>query len=699
PFQPLEFLKWLASRISGSGAPCSGVLFEPDGSLTIKARTKSWNGSLRWAPPSTDAAAGRRFEGIEGIFMIESLDESVISLLAGSLNEIVAKYNPVFLEWGPAENETVCFSPESLGEMLKTRLTPGRTLWGDFLAGDFSFPSKNRMEIRFSDIKNTGGEIVIELSLDTGDDAGRPGRRNLKFSVIKDSRDAAAKKKLEFQIERIVGFSLGRLLGRNPEIKPAETVPSKDLSGICATCSEGAAVPDYLNKYYSLVRHEAFIRRWDAGDKWRRFFYPASRCIVNLFKLGAADAIVIHESLECVLNEPPWMPPDSTFFSNDRKTLVGEFWQRNNLLVTDLMADDVVSGGSMRKLESALGEAASLPGCSSVVIVSGCLPNVMGDNPVPAMRRLEKKTDARLYWIGNTNDFSGYTARLIRDRLEKVAPQDAPRDPLGVAVIGEGSAEENSELLGLLSQIGLNPLGIILPDVGFERFKKAARASLFVWANQSALKDAAELAFTGLPVKLMRPDAPVGLIGTLKWLETIVKNAGSGAIGSLGLDRIRYTFNVTERIAGLKKRTGIWTAAFVAGIEEIDALIDTRPVHAFSVMDTLVEMGFRVRFLAFGNEAGYTAQKEFIKSSGLEETVEFVFFEDKDSLDSLLRGKDIGIVFSNFTADPRAVSAGKGVFCENHFEMGIEGFFRTAERLLGLCERRPLSGFENYLDG
>ncbi|MFQ5458859.1 MAG: hypothetical protein ACE5FC_10480 [Myxococcota bacterium] len=45
-------------------------------------------------------------------------------------------------------------------------------------------------------------------------------------------------------------------------------------------------------------RVEAFIRRWDAADRWRRFFYPEFVCITNLFRLGKDDALVVHESLE-----------------------------------------------------------------------------------------------------------------------------------------------------------------------------------------------------------------------------------------------------------------------------------------------------------------------------------------------------------------------------------------------------------------
>ena len=48
-----------------------------------------------------------------------------------------------------------------------------------------------------------------------------------------------------------------------------------------------------------------------------------------------------------------------------------------------------------------------------------------------------------------------------------------------------------------------------------------------------------------------------------------------------------------------------------------------------------------------------------------------------------------GAVFSSFGADPRAIEAGINTFSDLDFEMGIEGFFRSAERLLRLCTQRP----------
>jgi nitrogenase molybdenum-iron protein alpha/beta subunit len=700
PFQPLHFCNWLAGKLTLPDLTCHAALFEVDGSLTLKYKIHGRDGRLRWTPEGILDSSALKFDNIDGSFLAVNFEETEKSLIMNLLKNVLEKYNPVLLSWGPSADNPVFFSVDSLGEFLKSKITPEQTRWDQFVAREFIQKSPSVIEFRFSSDDNKN-EVKVALTpvswRETGDKYFELKRSDLKFTRIIDTRTPQQKNRLEYQVERLLGFAVGRILGRNPRILISR-IPDSQNPADKSSCIANLQADDYLNKYYSLVRHEAFIRRWDADDRWRRFLYPVSKCIVNLFRLGNDDTLISHESLECILNEPPWIPSDATFFLNRRKIHIGEYFQNCNLFITDINASDVVGGGSMSKLSSALKSASDLPRSSAVVVVSGCLPNVMGDNPVPVMKNLENKTSARFYWVGNSNDFSGYTAKLIHDRLQKVAPADAHRDPRGVAIVGGGSEEENSELLNLLSDLSLHPLGVVLPDVSFDCMRKVAEASLFIWANQSALKDITTLAFSDLPVTLLRPGSPVGIKGTLEWLSTAAKHFYSEPRINEILQAIEREKNFEHTLAQLKKRTEKQIIAFVVSPEEFEIFMDTSPLYAFSLLSVILEMGFDVRFISYGSKKEYSSKKDQIKESGFDSRISFRFFQNPAELRNLVQASDTGLVFSNFTADPRIIDAGRNVFSEVFFEMGINGFFRSAYNLLHMCENRPLAGFEGYLN-
>jgi len=440
---------------------------------------------------------------------------------------------------------------------------------------------------------------------------------------------------------------------------------------------------------------ESFIRPWRDDDRWGRFFYPANHCVTELFRLGRDEALVVHETHECVMNNPPWTPADSTFFLGQRGATQGEFWHGCAMFITDPRAADVARGSSQTRLEQAIDAAAGTPDVRTVVVHQGCLPLLMGDNPTAALlRQRAKRPDTKLYWLAPTNDFMGYTAQLIHDRLIQVAPPSRSRDPLGVGIIGGASPVENLELAGLLRQVGLRPLGVILPSVSFEAVSRVADASVLAWANQSSLRDVAEVFLEGLPVRLLRPSAPVGIVATLDWLEQCVAAAQADPAP---LAQLRRQQPWLMSLSGLRQRASQHRLALVGDPEELDLLIDTRPGHAFSLLDALLEMGFAVRLLGRGQEGAFRATRARLEAHSDAARLDLRHFVDRQGLHEQLSDSGVSAVYSNFTADPRAARAGLRVFSEGQIELGIDGFLRTAGRLIHLCEKRPLAGLRSYL--
>lgn len=705
PGQPHDFLDWLAARVAPPDWQARRPLLQADGTLSLRlARVDAPDRrvSVHWSP--LDATGRGRHvlpapAGLYGAFWSDDADEALLRALSEGLARVATEDAPVFLAAGPGPDETLPFTPEGLGDLLRRQIRPNDTRVGPLLALPFEQPDPRRLLFRFV-AKGGRPEVAVALVAPAGQAQAR--RRDLVFALLTDTRTPGERRRPDHQVERLLGFALGRALAHDPTLALAATGAPQGTcaEGGCASCqADGGGPSGYLERYHARVRHEAFIRDWNAEQRWRRFLYPISRCIVNLFRLGADDTLVVHESLECIQNEPPWLPADSAFWQTRRATRVGEYWQPARLIVTDLMEDDVVSGGSMQRLEAALEDAVARPGARSVVVLSGCLPNVMGDNPVPAMRRLSRAGTSRFYWIANSNDFGGYTAALIRDRLEESAPAAHPRDPLGLALVGGASARENQDLLDLAARVGLHPKGVVLPDVGYEVFSRVADARLFVWANQSALRDVSELAFGDLPVVLLRPASPVGVEGTFEWLRRVVEQTDPDLNLVERIDAMAADPAHQARLDELRARTGGYSLGFVVDPEDLAILADTRPVYAFSLLELLLEMGFRLRFIAYGEAGAYQATLDSFAARDVGARVDLHTFTTPEELHLALRSSGVGALFSNFAADPRARDAGLNVFSEADIQLGLEGFHRTAEHLLRLCERRPLAAYARWLGG
>jgi len=684
-----------AARLGLRGLACHRVLPERDGSLTFRFQGPDRRAAVRWVPPGVIVEPAVTHPGLLGALWLHDLSPDELGDLPARLAALAAE-DPA-LGWGPAADAVLPFTREALTRALAPWLVPGETAWGDYRLEDLFRPAPDLLEFRFRE----PGQDSLVFRLSPIRPAGEPPQarrcslRDLSFRTLRDPRPPERQGRLEHQPERLAGFALARLLVRGARLaiprSDGEEPPVRDEA-------EPPLPPQtYLQRHYPRVRHEAFIRRWDASDRWRRFHYPLSRCIVNLFQLGPRDSLVIHESRECVFSESPWLPPDGTFFRYGRDVQVGGFNRECDVRMTDLHGPVVLAGRTMQRLEQALDEAVEDPERDAVVLMTGCLPDVIGDNPVPLFRRAAARTRARFYWIGAANDFGGYTSRLLRDRLEAEAPAEAPRDPRGVAVLGGGSSDENTELLELLGRMGARALGVVLPRMGREDFRRIASASLLVWARQTALSDISELAFDGLPVRLVRPRAPFGREGTLAWLREVARHLPDPGASRSAIDDLEQA--TRGEWEALQRRAAGHLLAFVTDLEELELLLDTTPVNAFSLLDVALEMGFAVRFLAWPEGQDPAFVQERLSRHPHAARLSLEFFEDPEGMLQRMAAPDVSLVYSHFTADPRAARAGKGVFSEHDLEMGIRGATRSLQRWLRAAEHLPLRAFGPYLAG
>jgi hypothetical protein len=335
-----------------------------------------------------------------------------------------------------------------------------------------------------------------------------------------------------------------------------------------------------------------------------------------------------------------------------------------------------------------------------VAVAIGCLPIVVGDSSRRAFERHRREgKDFFLLRTWQMGDPGGrITTQLPRERLARVAPPAHPRDPRAVALLGSGSGAENDDLFGLLAALGLRPTGAVLPDVGLDLFERVADAAVFVWTNRWSLVDERLMDLSGVPVTVVRPGPPVGLAGTRAWLEGVV---AATPVDPTRLDEVLADAVPAEELADVRARAGRFAMLFVADATESRLLIGSNRDRGlgFSPLAVLHEMGFRTRLLGYGATAAFAPVVAELAAMPGEQRTELRVFQDPGELSGLLGEPDVGAVYSSFNADPRVLGAGRCVFCEHDFELGLRGFLRTARRLLDMCERRPLKGLEAFLGG
>ncbi len=709
PLQPLEFLRWLSSQLSGPDLVCRQAMLGRDGTVSFSVESPAGRGSIRWSAVPGDGTGSLRPLGSGGWVAGKDVPEETLSPWMGALEKVIDLCDPPWLRWNPPQQGVVFFLESSFGALLREWIEPGVTRWGAFTAGDFAQETHDRMDFRFStDSMATRAEVIIRLSVQglpaIPEVTGTPfSREQFRFSVMRDTRSPKARHRLDGQVERLLGYAVARVLEGNfvlvacDPLLPPPVLDAGDSqkADACAHCTAS----DRTQRLSGLARHDAFVRNWHAEDRWRRFLYTPSHCITGLVNLGADDAYVSHESLECVLNEAPWLPPDSTFFHQPRQTRVGTWWAPCRKLVTDIQEQDIACHGGMGLLERAIQTAHNDPEVRSVLVHNGCLANVTGDNPMPIIRRLNADDDRRLYWVSATNDSGASAAQLIRDRLQEALQDRSGSDPLGVALVGGTTPDEDEELGNLLGVLGLSAMGSVLPDVSYRRVRRVARASWFVWAYKTPVADLATEIFRDLPVRLLVPDAPVGIRGTLTWLRHIVDAVRAEVPGGADpgplLDRPFWE----QDLRNLRARTRSHAVAFVVDPTELDVLLDRTSAYGFAALEVVTEMGFGVRLLTWGPPEAFGDRLAAAANLGESGQITSCPFSSPEELSHLLRQPEIGLVFSNFAADPRVTGAGKTVFSEVSFEMGIQGFLRTARSFLRSCERRPLARVQHFLGG
>jgi hypothetical protein len=445
--------------------------------------------------------------------------------------------------------------------------------------------------------------------------------------------------------------------------------------------SDGSRIPSRLERYYRVVDH--------SPDFWK-FVYPQWRCLEERVNLGSHWARINYATLECRLSNPHPGAPSLRFFADEGAEDVEDDCKS---IETDITEADVVGGRTQELLGRTLDVVARQEKPAYIHLNTTCMPELIGDTPVPFMSRIESELGVPVFWTSKTRPGGA----LYADWIEKLLDETkfaSKRDPRAVLLAGVPSPAAREQAEELCSALGVRVLGTIFPDLDFRRTPRMREASAVVWLDPVGWETIGDGPFLRHDLAVVRHHPPYGVAGTSAWL---------GRVASvLGLEGAEQAFaGVLEARAAdldaLRTQCRRRTVALIGDTADLELLVVQRRALGFSAATLLGELGFNVRCLVYGpGEKADAARLRRARTPSGAGTIEFIPFSSKAQLDrQLARGVDL--VFSHLNHDPRLEARGLLGFTEAAFEPGLDGLLRSGRRLLAKCEARPFPRHRAHL--
>ncbi|MDD5302399.1 MAG: nitrogenase component 1 [Elusimicrobia bacterium] len=445
--------------------------------------------------------------------------------------------------------------------------------------------------------------------------------------------------------------------------------------------SDGGRLPSRLERYYRVVDH--------TPDFWK-FVYPQWRCLEEKVNLGSHWARINYATLECRFGNPSAGAPSLRFFADEGADDAEDDCKS---VEADITEADIVGGRTQALLGRTLDEVARREGPAYIHLNTTCMPELLGDTPVPFMSRIESELGVPVFWTSKTRPGGPLYSAWI-ERLLDATPFSSRRDPRAVLLAGVPSAAARAQAEELCAALGVRVLGTIFPDLDFRRTPEMREASAVVWLDPVGWESIGDGPFLRHDLAVVRHHPPYGVAGTQAWLGRIASVLGlEGADAALA----RVLEARAERLESLRTECRKRTVALIGDEADIELLVVERRALGFSAAALLGELGFNVRCLVFSpaDTSDFARLRRSRAPSGAG-TIEFVPFSSPAQLDrQLARGVDL--VFSHFNHDPRLEARGLLGFTEAAFEPGLDGLLRSGRRLLTKCEARPFPRHRGHL--
>lgn len=504
------------------------------------------------------------------------------------------------------------------------------------------------------------------------------GPRRLAFALVPELRGGVARADL-------------RSRGRSEDLSPDEAAMRDALAAVVRAEAwaglasrlrrdellyadpEGGRAPSRLDRYYRVNDRR--------GDEWR-FVHPRWRCLEEKVLLGARWARINYSTLECRLSNPNPEVPCLRLFADEALERDGDGCRNVEAVMTEA---EVVGGLTQRRLGAELERVAREDAPQFIHLNTTCMPELLGDTPVPFLSRVEGGLGVPVFWTSKTRAGGPLYASWI-ERMLAAVPTRA-RDPRAVLLAGVPSPAAGEEARALLAAAGLRVVGAVLPGMDLKAAPEAGAASGVVWLDPVGWESVGDEGFLRRGLAVVRTHPPYGLAGTRAWLERVggvlgLPDAGAAADAAAAA-RAAELESVRGRARGK-------VVALAGDADDLGLLTARGRALGFSVAALLGELGFSTMCLVRARGAAERRARRRAPVPSGAGTIEFSPFATEAELARGLARADLA--FTHLNHDPRLRAAGLLGFTEAAFETGVDGLLRAGRRLLDRAAARPFPG-------
>lgn len=489
-----------------------------------------------------------------------------------------------------------------------------------------------------------------------------------------------------------------------------ETIETLEAA-VAADPDLGAATLPMPPSVDERARPRSLLDTWGAPDAYADFFAGGEMAREQLDSLdpGALFAFVQHSDCECLHVNPHGIAPIVWLVNHPwdnrvrhgvtaavRQDLVAAATE--GMMTSDLDENDVILG-NQGKLRRLLDHAARVHRRSgkTLFISNTCTPVVSGEDVESEVRRFRVATGCPLLYLTVT---PRSMVNVFQDVLvtRRLAAEKAARRPRrrSVNLIGFREDPELEELRGLLARVGVEVRGVLLPALTPERVDRLPEAACNVFLPNQLWQHLYDQLLFGSRIRHLSPPAPYGLAGTVRWVEEVAGIFGLSAGQRRALqDAARLP---RARLADLRAEAEGHRLGFVVRGDETYYL--TRPASTAGVplVAMLEELGFALDVFLHvrDRESAKRAADEVHAVFARPERHRVLGFDTPEGMARRLADSAADAFFTSHFFDWRITAAGKNLYSLQHFEMGLGGAVRTAERLLGVCRTpfyRRYAGF------
>lgn len=455
---------------------------------------------------------------------------------------------------------------------------------------------------------------------------------------------------------------------------------------------------------------------WGASDAWADFFAGGEIARGQLDSIDPTKlfSFIQHCDNECLLVNPNGPAPLISMVDypwGNRGRAPGEVERPRHsvddddsgagpgdMLTTELTERDVILGNP-GKVREVLEIATSRPNPEGKIIFfsNTCIPTVTGEDVESVVREFQRKSAVPLLYLTVTpkamNDVFVDMFVTRRKRAEELA---GPVEPRTVNLIGFPDQAAIQELVALLALFGVRVNCQLIPDLDLARIERLPRAALSVYRPNSVWAHYYEQLGTDSKVPQLTLEAPFGWDGTSRWLRAVLDALGVPFDEGIWSE---YTAPLEARRRRAMARAKGHRLGLIVRGEELHYL--TTPAHTWGVplLAVAQELGFGVDVLLQVktlDTAGPLVDQLVTKFvEGAPNLV--VPFRTLEELQTVLPKLGCEAVLTHHFFDWRLSERGKNRFSLQHFEMGLQGALRTAERLDDICETPFYKRYQRFL--